>query len=89
MRIGVKGTCQKLGIILENKVILKLTAAKNVNNKKCAPKLIFINEKNVEKVLEDFWRRKLALNVKLRHFSTTPHYTNSQNSIISFGYVDF
>ena len=42
---------------------------KNVNNKQCAPKLTFFNEKK-------------------NHFLTPPHYTNSQNSIISFGYVD-
>ena len=36
---------QKLDIILENKVVSKLKFSKNVNNKKCAPKLIFFNEK--------------------------------------------
>ena len=40
------GRCQKLGIILESKVISKLMLSKHVNNKKCAPKMIFINEKN-------------------------------------------
>ena len=38
LRIGVVASCQKLGIILENKVILKLMLSKNVNNKKWAPK---------------------------------------------------
>ena len=37
----------------------------------------------------DFWNRKLPLKVKLWHFLTPPHYTNSQNSIIFFGYVVF
>ena len=32
LKIGVMGRCQKLGIILENKVILKLMLSKNVNN---------------------------------------------------------
>ena len=32
---------QKLGTILENKVVQKLKFLKNVNNKKPAPKLIF------------------------------------------------
>ena len=39
------GRCQKLGKILESKVIQKLMLSKNVNNKKCAPELIFFNEK--------------------------------------------
>ena len=36
---------QKLGSFLENKVLQKLKFSKNVNNKKCAPKMIFFNEK--------------------------------------------
>ena len=47
-------SCQKLGIILENKVIYKLMLSKNVNNKKCAPKLIFFNEKKIEKDSDNF-----------------------------------
>ena len=35
---------QKLGIILENKVVQKLSLEKNVFNKKWSPKLIFIND---------------------------------------------
>ena len=46
--------CQKLSIILENKVIEKLMLSKNVNNKKCAPKLIFFNEKKIEKDSDEF-----------------------------------
>ena len=42
--------------------ILKLS--KNVNNKKCAPKLIFFNEKKIEKDSDNFWCRKLTLKVK-------------------------
>ena len=38
--------------------------SKNVNNKKCAPKLIFFNEKKIEKDLDNFWYRKLTLKVK-------------------------
>ena len=37
---------QKLGIILENKGFQNLKLQKNAQNKKCAPKLIFLNEKN-------------------------------------------
>ena len=36
---------QKLGMILENKVVQKLSLEKNVFNKKWSPKLIFSNEK--------------------------------------------
>ena len=63
--------------------------SKNVKNKKCAPKLVFFNEKKLEKDSHDFWYRKLTLNVKFWHILTPTHYTNSQNLIVSFGYVDF
>ena len=43
LRIGA--SCQKQGIILENKLIYKLMLAKNVNNKKCAPKFVLFDEK--------------------------------------------
>ena len=35
---------QKLGMILENKVVQKLKLENNVSNKKWSPKLIFLNE---------------------------------------------
>ena len=35
----------KIGHHFSNKVIQKLMLSKNVNNKKCAPKLVFFNEK--------------------------------------------
>ena len=38
--------------------------SKNVNNKKCAPKLIFFNEKKIEKDSDNFWNRKLTLKVR-------------------------
>ena len=38
--------------------------SKNVNNKRCAPKLIFFNEKKIEKDSDNFWYRKLTLKVK-------------------------
>ena len=47
------GRRQKLDIT-ENKVILKLMLSKNVNNKKCARKLILFNEKKIEKDLDNF-----------------------------------
>ena len=41
---------QKLDFILENKVVQKLQFPKNVNNKMCAPKIKFFNEKKVRKI---------------------------------------
>ena len=38
--------------------------SKNVNNKRRAPKLIFFNEKKIEKVSDNFRYRKLTLKVK-------------------------
>ena len=63
--------------------------SKNVKNKKCAPKLIFFNEKKIEKDSDDFWSRKFTLNVRFWHFLTPPHYTNLQNSMISFDFSWF
>ena len=33
------------------KILKKLILSKNVNNKKCAPKLVFFNEKKMRKIL--------------------------------------
>ena len=41
---------QKLGMLLENKVIQKLKLAKNVIYKKLSPKTIFLNEFFFEKI---------------------------------------
>ena len=41
---------QKLGIILESKVVQKLSLGKNVFNKKWSPKLIFLNYFFFEKI---------------------------------------
>ena len=38
------GICHKMDIILDNKIDVI-----NVKNKKCAPRLIFFNEKKIEK----------------------------------------
>ena len=54
----------KIGIFLEKKVIYRLKFSKNVNNKKCVPKLIFFNEKKIEKDSDNFWHRKLTLKVR-------------------------
>ena len=41
---------QKLGSFLENKVLQKLKFSKNVNNEKCAPKMILFNEKKIRMI---------------------------------------
>jgi hypothetical protein len=46
----VLASWQKLEIILENKGIQKLMLSKKVNNKKCAPRFIFFNEKKIRKI---------------------------------------
>ena len=44
LRIQGAPVCQKLGMILENKVFQKLKLEKNVFYKKWSPKLIFLND---------------------------------------------
>ena len=61
--------------------------SKNVK-KKCAPKLVFFNEKKIEKDSDDFWRRKLTFKV-FWHFLTPPHYTNSQMKWFSLAIMIF
>ena len=50
MRIQGAPVRQKLGMILENKVVQKLKLEENVFYKKCSPKLIFLNEFFFEKI---------------------------------------
>ena len=45
---------QKLGMVLENKVVQKLKLEKKVFYKKWSPKLIFLNEFFFEKILSIF-----------------------------------
>ena len=45
--------------------------SKNVDNKKCAPKLIFFNEKKIEKDSDNFRHRKLTLKVRILPFLTS------------------
>jgi hypothetical protein len=45
--VQLSKSLQKLDIILENKVVQKLKFPKNVNNKRCAPKIKFFNEKKI------------------------------------------
>ena len=49
----------------------------------------FSMKKKIQEDPDDFLHRKMTLKVKFWHFLTPPYYTNSQSSIISFGYVDF
>jgi hypothetical protein len=44
----------KIGHHFRNKVIYKLILSKNVNLKKCAPRLVIFNEKKWRKILTIF-----------------------------------
>ena len=44
------GKLSKKGHHFSNKKISKLILSKNVNNKKCAPKLVFFNEKKTREI---------------------------------------
>ena len=79
-------SCQKLGIILENKVILKLMLSKHVNNKKCVPKFVFINEKKIWKIPMIFDIENWLWKSSFGTFLTPPHYL--QHQIEKFN-VDF
>ena len=46
----INGELSKIGHHFSNKVIQKLILSKNVNNKKCAPKLVLFNEKKMGKI---------------------------------------
>ena len=46
----INGEMSKIGYHFSNKVIQKLISPKNVNNKKCAPKLVLFNEKKLRKI---------------------------------------
>ena len=63
-------TSSKIWPNFSNKVVEKLMLSKSVNNKKFAPKLVFFNEKKIEKYSDDFLHRKLTLRVKFWHFLT-------------------
>ena len=47
-------TCQKLGLILVNKVFFELKLQKYHFNKKCTPKRLFFDEKKNQENLDDF-----------------------------------
>ena len=50
LRIRGAPVRQKLGMILENKVVQKLKLENNVSNKKWSPKLIFLKDVFFEKI---------------------------------------
>ena len=50
LRIRGAPVRQKLGIILENKVVQKLNLEKNVFRKKRSPKMIFLNDFFLKKI---------------------------------------
>ena len=50
----VNGEVSKIRRHFRNKSRSILILSKNVNNEKCAPKLIFFNEKKIEKDSDDF-----------------------------------
>ena len=47
-------TLSKIWPNFSNKVVEKLILSKNANNKKCASKFVFFNEKKIEKDSDDF-----------------------------------
>ena len=78
---------QKLGIILENKVVQKLKLEKNVFYRKWSPKIIFLND-FFWKNSVDFWHRKLTLKVRFRHFLMNHYSSQGCFKTISFEHVE-
>ena len=62
MRIRGAPVRQKLGMILENKVVQKFKLETNVFYKKWSPKLIFLNEYMFLNSV-DFWHKKFPLSM--------------------------
>ena len=63
--------------------------SKNINSKKCAPKIIFFNEFFFQKDSDDFWHRKFTLKVQKWYFLKNCHQMETQNLVISFDYSWF
>ena len=47
--------------------------SKNVNNKKCAPNLIFFNEKKIEKDSDNIWQKKIDFECQILVLLTPSH----------------
>ena len=64
--------------------------SKSVNNKKCAPKLVFFNEKKNEKDSDDFGHRKFTLKVQFSHFGPSwQSYAKHPRTLIVPDYGQF
>ena len=68
--LRVMRVCQKLGVILESKVVQKLGLEKKVFNKWWSPRLIFLHNFFFWKKSINFWHPKLTLKVRFWHFLT-------------------
>jgi hypothetical protein len=90
-------SCQKLDVILENKVVYKLKFSKNVNKKIFAPEIIYVNE-NKQKD-SDVWQgarragahcgtnKRTATEESLRTYCSIPytgHMTHPTTAISTF-----
>ena len=64
-------TSSKIWPNFSNKVVEKLILSKNANNKLCASKFVFFNEKKIEKDSDDFGHRKFILKVQFLHFGSS------------------
>ena len=60
----INGEVSKIGYHFRNKIFQILILSNNVKNKRFAPKLIFFNEKKIEKDSDDFLHRKLTLTAR-------------------------
>jgi hypothetical protein len=50
----INGELSKIGHHFSNKKIQKMILSKHINTKNCAPKLVFFNQKKIEKDSDDF-----------------------------------
>ena len=58
--------------------------SKNVNDKKCAPKLILFNEKLFWKDSDNFWHKKLTLKVRNWQFMSAEFGTGKRYENVIF-----
>ena len=92
---------QNLDLILESKVVQKLSLEKNGLSKKCSPKLIFLNDfffkfhsfLTYQKYSSLLYfcdiHRKMTLKVQFSHFFRPCRYFNFKNTAILFEYSWF
>ena len=64
-----------------------MVLSKNVNNKKCAPKLVIFNKKEIEKDSDDFWHKKLTLKAKFWPLLTAHQTSYNHNKFSVSFYV--